>query len=159
MIHSHPTTQNHAEALEILHNDRGAQAAGILRHIDGELDPESSSRAAHALGEFLRRIITPNNPKTTAIRFVTFAAIFAPELMGVSLLRMGPELGVTRAALSKHALALRQQFNLTWRGAKSEASRKVYRAAQLRAVAAGRHSLQVVARRKAAAARSRGKRR
>jgi hypothetical protein len=158
LIHSHPATQNHAEALEALANDHGAAAEGIVRHIDGELDPESSSRAAHAVGEFLRRIISPHQPKTTAIRFVTFATIFAPELMGVSLRRMGAQLGVTRAALSKHALALREQFNLTWRGAKSEASRKAYRAAQLRAVAAGRHSLQVVARRKAEAARRRKKR-
>jgi len=86
---------------------------------------------------------------------VTFATIFAPELMGVSLRRMGPQLGVTRAALSKHALALRREFNLTWRGAKSEASRQIYRDAQLRAVASGRHALQVLARRRAAAGRRR----
>ena len=155
----HPGTAQHDKYIADVHHDHGKQAAGIIRHIDGELDETSSSRAAHAVGEFLRRVITPNNPKATACRFVTFATIFAPELMNVSLLRMGPQLGVTRAALSKHALALRKEFNLTWRGAKSEASRKAYRAAQLRAVAAGRHSLQVVARRKAAAARSRKKRR
>jgi hypothetical protein len=142
-----------------LHNDHGAQAAGIIRHIDGELDEPNTSRAAHAVGEFLRRIITPNQPKTTAIRFVTFSTIFAPELMGVSLVKMAAALSVTRAALSKHAINLRREFNLTWRGAKSEASRTAYRNAQLRAVAAGRHSLQVIARRKAAAARRRKKRR
>ena len=126
--------------------------------MDGELPPESSSRAAHAVGEFLRRIITPHRPKTTGIRFVAFAAVFAPELMDVSLNKMAPELGVTRAALSKHTLQIREEFNLTWRGAKSEASRKAYSRAQHRAVAAGRHSLQVLARRKAAKARRRTRR-
>lgn len=123
--------------------------------MDGELDPANSSRAAFALGEFLRRMVTPNNPKATGIRFATFAHIFAPELMGPSLSRMSQDLGITRAAMSKQALAIRDQFNLTWRGAKSERSRAAYAAAQHRAVAAGRHSLQVIRRRKAVAARKR----
>lgn len=135
--------------MEALTSDRGRQAEGIIRAIDGELDPESSSRAAHAVGEFLRRIICPQRPKTTGLRFVAFATVFAPELMNVPLRKMAPQLNVTRAALSKHTIRIREEFNLTWRGAKSETSRIAYRDAQLRAVAAGRHSLQVIARRKA----------
>lgn len=145
----HPLTEKHADALEKLSSDRGAGAEAIIRDVDGELPPESSSRAAYAVGEFIRRIITPNQPRTTAIRFVAFATVFAPSMMNVSLNKMAPQLGVTRAALSKHTLAIREQFNLTWRGAKSETSRATYSRAQHRAVAAGHHSLQVVARRKA----------
>lgn len=126
-----------------------------MRQVDGELEPENSSRAAFALGEFLRRMITPNNPRTTGIRFATFAHIFAPELMGPSLRVMAAGLGITRAAMSKHALTIRDQFNLTWRGAKSERARVSYAAAQHRAVAAGRHSFQVITRRKLTKARSR----
>lgn len=122
----------------------------IVRKVDGELDPTSSSRAAFALGEFLRRMISRNNPRATGIRFATFAHIFSPELMGPSLRCMARKLGITRAAMSKHAIEIRKQFNLTWRGAKSERSRAAYSAAQHRAVAAGRHSLQVMRRRKAA---------
>lgn len=151
----HPDTKNHDRALEQAATDRGAAAEAIVRHVDGELDPDNSSRAAFALGEFLRRMVAPNNPRTTGICFATFAHIFSPELMGPSLNKMAAGLGITRAAMSKHALAIREQFNLTWRGAKSDRSRAAYAAAQHRAVAAGRHSLQVLARRKAAKARRR----
>lgn len=151
----HPDIKNHDRALEQAANDHGAGVEAIVRNIDGELPPESSSRAAFALGEFLRRMVTPNNPKATGIRFATFAHIFSPELMGPSLRAMAGCLGITRAAMSKQAIAIRKEFNLSWRGAKSESSRAAYAAAQHRAVAAGRHSLQVLARRKAAKARRR----
>lgn len=144
----HPKTKNHDFFLREVASDHGEGAEQIIRNVDGELDSTSSSRAAHALGEFLRQMISRNNPKATGIRFATFAHIFSPELMGPSLRSMAGRLGITRAAMSKHAIAIRKQFNLNWRGAKSERSRAAYSAAQHRAVAAGRHSLQVMRRRK-----------
>ena len=127
--------------MERLTSDGGAGVNRIISHIDGEdLRPDDRETAAHALGEFLRRLIVPGDVGATARKFVVFAQIFSPELLGVSLSKIGKKLGVTRSALSKVSLELRDQFRLTCRGAKSPHTRAAYRAAQLRAVARGSHA-------------------
>ena len=135
--------RQHDARLERLTSDGGAGVDRIVRHIDGdELHRDDRETAAHALGEFLRRIIAPGDPAKTGRRFVVFASIFAPELLGVSFMQMSRQMGVTRAALSKVGIQLREEFRLPSRGAKPERTREIYRQAQLRAVAAGRHSSQ-----------------
>ena len=127
--------------MERLTSDGGAGVNRIISHIDGDdLRPDDRETAAHALGEFLRRLIVPRDVGATARKFVTFATIFSPELMDVSLADVGRALGVTRSALSKVSLELRDQFRLTCRGAKSPHTRAAYRAAQHRAVARGTHA-------------------
>lgn len=129
--------------LERLSSDGWAGVRAIEKHIDGDdLDPGDRETAAHALGEFLRRIIAPGDPMRTARRFAVFASIFSPELLGISFSKMAKPLKVTRAALSKMGLAIRQEFRLTSRGAKTASARASFRQGQLRALAAGRHSSQ-----------------
>ena len=140
MIHVH--RQNDLR-LERLTSDGGAGVESIVRHIDGDdLRRDDAETAAHALGEFLRRLISPGEVRRTARRFVVFASIFSPQLLNVSLAEIGRELGVTRSALSKIGLQIRAEFRLPSRGAKPERTRAIYRQAQLRSVAAGRHSSQ-----------------
>ena len=135
--------RQHDARFERLTSDGGAGVERIVRHIDGDdLHRDDAETAAHALGEFLRRIITPGDPMRTARRFAVFASIFAPQLLNVSLSQIGRELGVTRSALSKIGLQIRAEFRLPSRGAKPERTRDIYRQAQLRSVAAGRHSSQ-----------------
>ncbi|NDB95466.1 MAG: hypothetical protein EBZ78_04835 [Verrucomicrobia bacterium] len=135
--------RQHDARLERLTSDNGAGVDRIVRHIDGDdLHPDDRETAAHALGEFLRRIIAPGDAAKTGRRFCVFASIFSPELLGVSFMKMSAELGVTRAALSKVGIQLREEFRLPSRGAKPERTREIYRQAQLRSVAAGRHSSQ-----------------
>jgi len=127
--------------LERLSSDGWAGVKAIERHIDGDdLTRDDRQTASHALGEFLRRIISPGDPMRTARRFAVFASIFSPELLGISFSKMSKPLGVTRSALSKMGLAIRAEFNLTSRGAKSERARSLYAAAQHRAVAKGTHA-------------------
>lgn len=140
MIQAH---RQHDARFERLTSDGGAGVDRIVRHIDGDdLHRDDRETAAHALGEFLRRIITPGDPIRTARRFAVFASIFSPQLLNVSLAEIGRELGVTRSALSKIGLQIRAEFRLPSRGAKPERTRDIYRQAQLSAVAAGRHSSQ-----------------
>jgi len=137
-------TQTRDAYLERCSSDRGAGVERIVRHVDGEdLHPDTRETAAHALGEFLRRIIAPGDPLRTARRFAVFASIFSPELMGFSFAKMARPLGVTRAALSKIGLHIRKEFRLTSRGAKSASARESYKAAQHRAVARGTHASQL----------------
>lgn len=127
--------------LERLSSDGWAGVRAIERHIDGEdLHPDTRETAAHALGEFLRRIIVPGDPMRTARRFAVFASIFSPELLGISFSKMSKPLGVTRSALSKMGLFIRKEFRLTSRGAKSATAREKYKTAQHRAVARGTHA-------------------
>jgi len=127
--------------LERLSSDGWAGVRAIERHIDGDdLRRDDRETASHALGEFLRRIITPNDPLRTARRFAVFASIFAPELLGISFSKMSKSLGVTRSALSKMGLSIRAEFRITSRGAKSARARSLYAIAQHRAVARGTHS-------------------
>lgn len=127
--------------MERLTSDQGAGVDRIVRHIDGDdLHRDDRETAAHALGEFLRRIVSPGDPMRTARRFAVFASIFSPELLGISFSKMAKPLRVTRSALSKMGLAIRAEFNLTSRGAKSERARSLYAAAQHRAVAKGTHA-------------------
>jgi len=134
--------QKHYDArMERLTSDQGAGVDRIVRHIDGDdLHRDDRETAAHALGEFLRRIVTPGDPLRTARRFAVFASIFSPELLGISFSKMARPLRVTRSALSKMGLAIRAEFNLTSRGAKSARARSLYAAAQHRAVAKGTHA-------------------
>lgn len=135
--------RQHDSRLERMTSDGGAGVEQIVRHIDGDdLHREDRETAAHALGEFLRRIISPGEPMRTARRFAVFASIFSPQLLNVSLAQIGRELGVTRAALSKVGIEIREEFRLPSRGAKPERTRAIYRQAQLRSLAAGRHSSQ-----------------
>ena len=128
--------------MERLTSDQGAGEEAIVRAIDGDdLHPEGET-LAHALGEFLRRIISPGDALRTSRRFVVFASIFSPELLNESFRSMAPSLGVTRAALSKIGIGIRKEFNLTSRGAKPAAAINQYRLGQLRAVAQGRHASQ-----------------
>ena len=127
--------------LERLTSDGGAGVDQIIRSIDGDdLHRDDRETAAHALGEFLRRIVSPGDPMRTARRFAVFASIFSPELLGISFSKMAKPLRVTRSALSKMGLAIRAEFNLTSRGAKSQRARSLYAAAQHRAVARGTHA-------------------
>ena len=127
--------------LERLSSDGWAGVRAIERHIDGDdLHRDDRQTASHALGEFLRRIISPGDPMRTARRFAVFASIFSPELLGISFSKMSKPLGVTRSALSKIGLSIRAEFNLTSRGAKSASARQSYKAAQHRAVARGTHA-------------------
>ena len=134
--------QKHYDArFERLTSDQGEGVRAIERHIDGDdLHRDDRETAAHALGEFLRRIVTPGDPIRTARRFAVFASIFSPELLGISLSKMAKPLGVTRSALSKIGLSIREEFNLTSRGAKRASARFIYAAAQHRAVARGTHA-------------------
>ena len=130
--------------MERLTSDKGAGEEAIVRAIDGDdLHPEGET-LAHALGEFLRRIICPGDALRTSRRFVVFASIFSPELLNESFRSMAPSLGVTRAALSKIGIGIRKEFNLTSRAAKPAGAINRYRLAQLRAVAQGRHASQRV---------------
>lgn len=134
-------TTHYDPRMERLTSDGGAGVNRIVAHIDGEdLHRDDRETAAHALGEFLRRLIVPGDVGATARKFVVFAQIFSPELLGVSLSKIGKRMGVTRSALSKVSLELRDQFRLTCRGAKSPHTRKAYSAAQHRAVARGTHA-------------------
>ena len=127
--------------LERLSSDGWAGVRAIEQHIDGDdLNRDDRQTASRALGEFLRRIISPGDPMRTARRFAVFASIFSPELLGISFSKMSKPLGVTRSALSKMGLAIRAEFRLTSRGAKSERARSLYAAAQHRAVARGSHA-------------------
>ena len=136
---------NHPDVrMERLTSDGGAGVDRIYRHIDGDdLRTDDRETASHALGECLRGLIVPKDVKCTARRFVVFASIFSPELLGTSLAKIGREMGVTRSALSKVSLELRQNFRLPCRGAKSPHTRVIYRNAQLRAVARGTHSSRI----------------
>lgn len=126
---------------ERLTTDKGAGVEAITRSIDGDdLTANDQEATAHALGEFLRRVIAPGDPLRTARRFAVFASIFSPELLGISFSKMAAQLGVTRAALSKMGMAIRQEFRLTSRGAKSAGACLKYRDAQNRAVARGTHA-------------------
>ena len=126
-----------------LSSDGWAGVRAIERHIDADdLNGDDRQTASHALGEFLRRIISPGDTMRTARRFAVFASIFSPELLGISFSKMSKPLGVTRSALSKMGLSIRAEFNLTSRGAKSARARSLYAAAQHRAVARGTHSSQ-----------------
>ena len=130
--------------MERLTSDKGAGEEAIVRAIDGDdLHPEGET-LAHALGEFLRRIICPGDALRTSRRFVVFASIFSPELLNESFRSMAPSLGVTRAALSKIGIGIRKEFNLTSRAAKPAGAINRYRLAQLAAVASGRHASQRV---------------
>jgi len=135
--------KSHEAHMEKLSSDHGAGVEQIVRHIDGDdLGRGEAETAAHALGEFLRKIVAPGDPMRTARRFAVFASIFSPELLGISFNKMAKSLLVTRSALSKIGLAIRADFNLTSRGAKSDRARSAYAAAQLRAVSRGTHSSQ-----------------
>ena len=108
---------------------------------------------ALSLNRRLRQLI----PRTTLLRWIgekklkTYghrgaAFAFDPadierlEMLGISFSKMSKPLGVTRSALSKMGLAIRAEFNLTSRGAKSERARSFYAAAQHRAVVKGTHA-------------------
>jgi hypothetical protein len=108
---------------------------------------------ALSLNRRLRQLI----PRTTLLRWIgekklkTYghrgaAFAFDPadierlEMLGISFSKMSKPLGVTRSALSKMGLAIRAEFNLTSRGAKSERARSLYAAAQHRVVAKGTHA-------------------
>lgn len=133
--------KHHDAQLDRLTSDQGAGVERMVRHIDGDdLHRDDRETAAHALGEFLRRIVTPGDPVRTGRRFAVFASIFSPELLGISFSKMSKPLGVTRSALSKMGLAIRAEFNLTSRGAKSARARSIYAVAQHRAVARGTHA-------------------
>ena len=89
--------------LERLSSDGWAGVRAIERHIDGDdLHRDDRQTASYALGEFLRRIISPGDPMRTARRFAVFASIFSPELLGISFSKMSKPLGVTRSALSSN---------------------------------------------------------
>ena len=135
--------------MERLTSDKGAGEEAIVAACDGESEPTGET-LGHALGEFLRRIIAPGDALQTSRRFVVFASIFSPELLGQSFSVMAPRLRCTRAALSKIGLRIRKDFNLTSRGAKPAGAINLYRLAQLRAVAGGRHASQRVRARNAA---------
>ena len=140
----------HDLRMERLTSDQGAGEEAIVRACDGDdLHPKGET-LEHALGEFLRRIISPGDALRTSRRFVVFACIFSPELLGQSFSVMAPRLRCTRAALSKIGLRIRKDFNLTSRGAKPAGAINLYRLAQLRAVAGGRHASQRVRARNAA---------
>ena len=134
----------HDLRMERLTSDQGAGEEAIVRACDGDdLHPKGET-LAHALGEFLRRIISPGDALRTSRRFVVFASIFSPELLNQSFRSMAPKLGCTRAALSKIGITIRKEFHLTSRGAKPAGAINRYRLAQLAAVAAGRHASQRV---------------
>ena len=129
--------------MEKLTSDHGAGEEAIIRACDGDdLSIPTGETAAHALGEFLRRIVVPGQVVQTSRRFAVFASIFAPEILGLSFRAMARDLGCTRACLSKHGIQLRKVFHLTSRGAKPARAINNYRLAQLRAVAEGRHASQ-----------------
>ena len=130
--------------MERLTSDKGAGEEAIVAACDGDdLHPKGET-LAHALGEFLRRIIAPGDCLRTSRRFVVFASIFSPELLNQSFRSMAPKLGCTRAALSKIGITIRKEFRLPSRGAKPAGAINRYRLAQLAAVAGGRHASQRV---------------
>ena len=136
--------------MERLTSDKGAGEEAIVAACDGDDLHPKGEPLAHALGEFLRRIIAPGDCLRTSRRFVVFASIFSPELLNQSFRSMAPKMGCTRAALSKIGITIRKEFNLTSRGAKPARAINLYRLAQLAAVAGGRHASQRVKARNAA---------
>ena len=134
----------HDLRMERLTSDKGAGEEAIVRACDGDDLHPNGETLAHALGEFLRRIIAPGDCLRTSRRFVVFASIFSPELLNQSFRSMAPKLGCTRAALSKIGITIRKEFRLPSRGAKPAGAINRYRLAQLTAVAQGRHASQRV---------------
>jgi hypothetical protein len=136
--------QTTAEANADAHRytDDGAGAVGMYAALDGVTPDDSKPpELATMFLELIRKLVAPRRAKTTALRFVSLVLQLMPDALNMSQLQAAKQLGCTRSGLSKTGIELAEQLGLghaRWR--KSEGARSKYRAAQLRAMAAGTHA-------------------
>ena len=133
-------------ASAIAANDRGAGVEAMITAIEGE-DPDVARMADEDLRlgglvlEMCRKLIAPKEAMMTAQRFIALCLHLAPDHLGLSQSAAAKQMGISRASLSKHSIALAESWGLghaRWR--KLSHMPGTYRAAQLRAVAKGTHA-------------------